>query len=340
MSSSRLALSSLWLTCVAAVSCSLSGTAQDPTAGSTSPAVAEVNGRVVTLEELDARIAGELYDLRTQELEGWLREIVIEGEAEKRGISVEDLLEAASADTGTITDEAVAAFFEENRARMRPDETLENIAPQIRLFLSRDLQQAAIQELFDAASVVRHLEAPRLPIAAIGPSVGPHDAPVTIVEFSDYQCPFCSRAEPVVKQVLERYPTQVRLVYRHLPLDSIHPMARPAAIAAACADTQGKFWEFHDRLFANAQGLGTELFATLADELELDRADFDACLTSPEAAAIVQRDSDDGAAAGATGTPAFFVNGIKLSGARPIGDFVEIIEAELARSTPQSAEGA
>ena len=329
MSFSRLALASLLLTAFIVAGCSSNGAVKAPAANDNT-VVAEINGDTITLADLDERIAGELYEVRSNALEELIRERVFESEAESRGVSVEQLLETEAAAVGEVSDEEVAAFFEENRARMRPDETLENIAPQIRAFLSRDLQQQAMRNLLDAASVVRHLEPPRLEIAATGPSIGPDDAPVTIIEFSDYQCPFCSRAEPIVKQVLERYPDQVRLVYRHLPLDSIHPQARPAAIAAVCASRQEKFWEFHEGLFANQRSLGAEVFGNLADELELDRAVFDACLTNPEAAAIVAADSEAGAAAGVTGTPAFFVNGIKLSGAVPVEDFVEVIEAELA----------
>jgi protein-disulfide isomerase len=297
-----------------------------------SPIVAEVNGRSVTLEELDAKIAPELYDARSEALDGLIAELVIETEAERRGISRDELVNQQIQSLGEVSDDEVAKFFEENRARMRPEETLENIAPEIRRFLERGRQAEALQALRAAASVSVSLEPPRIQVAATGPSLGNDDALVTIVEFSDYQCPFCSRAEPTVKQVLAKYPDSVRLVYRHFPLDSIHPQARPAAIAAVCADEQGKFWEYHDRVFANQRDLSSQTLAGFADDLGLDRAAFDVCIDSDEAARTVADDLEAGRAAGTTGTPAFYVNGIKLSGARPLEDFVELIEAELERA--------
>jgi len=327
MSIDRMLLAALAL-CVIASACSSNGGGAEPTA---SAVVAEVNGRPVTLAELDAKIAAQIYDARSEALEGMIGELVVETEAARRGISEDELLEQQTAELGDVSDAEVEAFFEENRARMRPDETLENIAPEVRRFLERNRRAQALDALREAATVSVRLEPPRLIVEATGPSLGPDDAPVTIVEFSDYQCPFCGRAEPVVKQVLAKYPDQVRLVYRHFPLDSIHPQARPAAIAAVCASEQGRFWEFHDKVFGSQRELSSERLAGFADELELDRESFDRCLESDAAAKTVADDLEAGQSAGTTGTPAFFVNGIMLSGARPLEDFVEVIESELAR---------
>jgi len=160
--------------------------------------------------------------------------------------------------------------------------------------------------------------------------MGPEDAPVTIVEFSDYQCPYCKRAEPVIKQVLERYPEQVRFVYRHFPLDRIHPQARPAAEAAACADEQGLFWEFHEQLFAPDAKFDDTALEAYAVEAGVDMDGFRSCLGERRTQALVEGDLQAGRSAGVSGTPAFFVNGIRLTGARPFDEFVELIEQELA----------
>jgi protein-disulfide isomerase len=322
----HLALPAALLLSLLATACSSGGTSSP-----SSPIVAEVNGRKVTLAELDAKIAGEIYDARSEALDGLISELVIETEAERRGIDEDELIEQQVAALGGVSDEEVAAFFEQNRARMRPDETLENIAPEIRRFLERNKRAEALAALRSAAEVDVRLEPPRIEVAASGPSRGPEDAPVTIIEFSDYQCPFCGRAEPTVQQVLAKYPDSVRLVYRHFPLDSIHPLARPAAIAAVCADEQGRFWDYHAALFASQRELSEEKLQSIADELELDRAAFDACVAGDAAATKVAEDLAAGGAAGTTGTPAFFVNGIRISGARPLEDFVEVIESELAR---------
>lgn len=309
--------------------CSSNGDGEPP--GSADPIVAEVNGRNVTLAEIDDRIANQLYEARTEALEARITELAVEMEAEQRGIPPGDLVASEAEALGAVSDAEVEEFFQQNRARMRPDETLESVGPEIRRFLEEGREQAAIEALRNAASVSILLEPPRIRVAASGPSRGPADAAVTIVEFSDYQCPFCSRAEPIIDQVLALFPEDVRLVYRHFPIDSIHPRARPAAIAAVCAEEQGRFWEFHKRVFENQRNLSDEALAGFADELELDRAAYDACLEGEAAATRVAEDLAAGQEAGTTGTPAFYVNGILLSGARPADDFIDVIDAELER---------
>lgn len=156
-------------------------------------------------------------------------------------------------------------------------------------------------------------------------------APVTIVEFSDFECPYCKQVVPTLTQLLSRYPEKVKLVFRDFPLDSIHPQARKAAEAARCAEDQGKFWEYHDALFANAPKLGAEELAAYARQVGLDVASFQRCLGSGTHAAAVQKSVDEGIRLGVTGTPAFFINGELLSGAQPLDAFARVIERELAR---------
>jgi len=159
------------------------------------------------------------------------------------------------------------------------------------------------------------------------PSIGPEDAPITIVEFSDFQCPFCARAKPTIKQILENYGEQVRLVYRDFPI--LGPQAQKAAEAAECADEQGKFWQYHDLLFANQQALDDSNLKQYAKDLGLDTAQFNDCLDSGKMAQEVEKDFRDGQNYGVRGTPAFFINGILVSGAQPYSVFEQIIEQEL-----------
>ena len=149
--------------------------------------------------------------------------------------------------------------------------------------------------------------------------------------FSDYQCPYCIRSEPVLAEVLSRYPEQVRLIHRHFPLDSIHPQARPAAEAAMCADEQGRFWDFHDAIFARGGRIEADSFAEIGRELELDLETLGQCMGERRYRDFVQSDFEAGEAAGVTGTPAFFVNGIALKGARNADEISEIVDAELER---------
>jgi len=174
------------------------------------------------------------------------------------------------------------------------------------------------------------LEIPRLVVQeADGAVTGPAGAPVEMIEFSDFQCPYCLRAHPTVQKVLATYGDRIRFVYRHFPLSN-HPNARPAAEASQCAAEQGKFWPFHDKLFANQSRLGTEDLKKQAAELGLDAGRFNACVDERKYRGQVDEDMKAGEEAGVNGTPAFFINGRMLSGAQPYVEFKRIIDEELA----------
>jgi protein-disulfide isomerase len=168
------------------------------------------------------------------------------------------------------------------------------------------------------------------------PQRGPSDAWVTIVEFSDFQCPFCGAAEPTIEQVLALYPADVRLVYKHFPLPQ-HPSARPAANAAECARVQGTapdgyFWEMHDLLFANQRALDAASLAGYAGQIAgLDAVAWQACFDAKQFDARVQADFDLGVSVGVNATPTFAINGEPLVGAAPLDTFKAAVEA--ARAT-------
>jgi protein-disulfide isomerase len=147
--------------------------------------------------------------------------------------------------------------------------------------------------------------------------LGPDSAKVKIVEFSDFECPFCQRFHPTMKQIRDEYGDDVQWVYKHFPLDSIHPNARPAAMAAECASEQGKFWEFGDELFANQSQMSDAYYKSLARDLGLNGSQFDSCVDSQKYADKVNADYQQGLAAGVQGTPASFINGQLISGAQP-----------------------
>jgi protein-disulfide isomerase len=166
------------------------------------------------------------------------------------------------------------------------------------------------------------------------PMKGDPKAPVTIVEFADYQCPYCASAQPLVKQVMEAFPGKVRFVYKHLPLVSIHPNARPAALAAAEAMQQGKFWEMHDLLFQNYSKLDRANLSNLAKQAGLNIDDFEKSMQSEEHRGVVEKDMADSQRAGVTGTPTFFINGKRLM-SRDFDTFKKMIEEALARPSGQ-----
>src|SRR6266536_3270145 len=166
-------------------------------------------------------------------------------------------------------------------------------------------------------------------------ALGPADAPITIVEFSDYECPFCRRwhAE-VYEQLLAAYPGKIKLVYRNLPLTSIHPDALAAAEAAMCAGEQDAYWPYHEKLFGS-DSLGSQTYTQYAQELSLNMDKFQACLTDHKYKAAIEKDSDFAVNLGVRSTPTFFINGLAVVGAQPLNVFKQVIDKELAGEIPK-----
>lgn len=167
------------------------------------------------------------------------------------------------------------------------------------------------------------------------PSLGPDDAPITIVEFSDFQCPFCRRFhEETYQALLDAYPDQIRFVYRNLPLTSIHPNAMPSAVASLCANGQNAYWDYHDKLFSS-ETLSKETYIQYATDLGLNVDEFSACLSSGKYDDFIQEDMDFALNLGVQSTPTFFINGLAVVGAQPLSSFQQIIDKELAGEIPQ-----
>ena len=287
--------------------------------------------------EIESKPEAEVYDAKSEALDAMVDELLVAQAAKQAGQTPEAYIDAQVLALGPVTDVEVKQFFDENASRLPPGSTLDGeLAPRIKAHLESQRAKLVSDNLRAAAKVAVLIQPPRTNVEATGPSRGPADAPVVIVEFSDYQCPFCKRAEPTIEAVLAKYPTQVRLVYRNLPLDALHPNARNAAIASVCADKQAKFWEYHAALFENQQALGEEDLAKYASNLGLDMTAFKACQASPEAADRVKLDADTARLAGITGTPAFFINGILISGAQPLEAFQKWIDSELAAAAKTS----
>lgn len=314
-------------------------------AGDATPAL-RIGEETISTGELDAWIkdqlfeqetrsgeAAKLYEVRAQGAENLIAQRLIEAEAKKLGQDADSLLEAEAKKRTSVPEEEIQRFYDEHKASFG-ERPVDEVKAQIRDHLERRRAPEAAREYVDslrqAANVAVLLERPRTQVEAIGPARGPADAPVTIVEFSDYQCPFCRRAEPTVQEVLKRYEGKVRFVFRHFPLDRIHPQARGASEAAACADQQGKFWEYHEGLFAENAQLDRPGLDALAEKSGLDAAAFKACMDEGRTKDLVQKDLEAGTAAGVSGTPAFFINGIPLRGALPAADFQRVIDEELA----------
>jgi protein-disulfide isomerase len=315
--------------------------------------LATINGEVVTEDDVNKAAASELENLELRrmqfeagykqdkheiietKLRAILEEKLLDAEAKKRGIARPELI-AAEIDSKVTppAEEAVTAFFEQNKNRIQfgPDPM-----PQIRQYLTQQkrnqVRTAFIATLSAAHNVNTYLEPLRVDVASDGfPALGPASAPVTIIEFSDFECPFCAQLFPTMKEVEKKYAGKVRRVFRQFPLHTIHPNAQKAAEASLCAADQGRFWELHDAMFGNPRNLGVETLKAKAAELKLNAAAFNECLDSGKHAARVKQDVTDGTRAGVTGTPAIFINGRFLSGAQPLSTVSAIIDDELARA--------
>ncbi len=182
-----------------------------------------------------------------------------------------------------------------------------------------------------------YLPTPKAPILSVdaddAPSVGPADAPVTIVEFSDFQCPYCQKSVAALKELRRLYGDKIRVVYRDYPGPN-HPQAAPAAEAEQCAGDQGRFWEFHDLLFASQTRETGWDFDALARELVLQAGEFSTCLNTGRYREEVRKDLQDGLALGIASTPTFFINGRPLVGARPAAEFSRLIDPLLSKPHP------
>ena len=340
-------LASLTLVTLALSACSTG--AQESSDGDGQVA-ATVGDRNVTVEELDARwrsvnpaehseAVRALYDGRRTALDGIIADALLDAEAAARGVSADELLaEETAARMQPVSDAEVAAFFNDNPDQMQ-GRTLEVMRGVIRSFLEGqrevDARQAFVAELRAAGPAVAVLlDPPRHEIALTDadPAVGDPDAPVTLVEFSDFQCPFCASAAVTLRQLRENYAGSLRMVWKDFPLTQIHPNAFRAAEAGHCASEQGRFWEIHDVLFANQDALDDASLKAHAAELGLDTALFDACLDDSRYGARVRAGMDVGTGLGVNATPTIFINGRELSGAHPYDVFAAIIDDELARA--------
>jgi protein-disulfide isomerase len=309
------------------------------------PIVAKFGDRVIRQAEVDEKVVDELsklqeqiYDLRSEAAERIAIEALVAQKAKAEGVSEDDWL-ARNVENGLTEpkEEDMRALFEKARGRLPDGVGFDDVKPQLRQALMREVRAKKAREVFTKlkkdAGYTLVLEAPpkqrKTVDTAVGPTRGGKGAKVVIVEFADFQCPFCARAHETVQTVLKAYGEKVRIIFRHYPLQN-HPRAPKAAEATACADEQGKFWELHDSLF-ESQELDEDSLTLQAKQVGVDEKKFTECLKSGRMAALVKRDLAAGQAAGVSGTPAFFINGLQLSGAQPEEAFRKLIDSELER---------
>jgi protein-disulfide isomerase len=319
---------------IAATGCAHEAAAPTP-AQSASLVAAKIGDQVITLDEVDAATGHELFELRSSTLDRLINQRVIEAAAKAANRSPDDLLhDLAGAKVAPITDAEAQKFFEDNRERL-PEQLAGRSFDELKAIILRAIGEqrraeataAVLDDLRKKAGVQVLFEEPKVEVAATGPSRGPAGARVTIVEFSDFQCPYCAQGRQTMQQVLVAYDKDVRLVHRDFPL-SFHEQAEKAAEAGRCADEQHQFWAMHDWMFDNQRSLSVPELKQAAQSLKLDSTKFDECLDSGRYRDAVKSDAQAGERAGVRGTPAYFVNGRFMNGAQPL----EKVKAEIDRA--------
>ena len=256
----------------------------------------------------------DMYTFERQRIEAAVVQKLVKAAATAKNQTEEEFIKAAEGDTSVSDDEVKKFHASDPRIKNQP---FDAIAPRIKAYLEQQKKQKAVLAVFEGLKTEAGMkvELPKVELEKVTfdlagrPTKGKTDAKVTIVEFSDFQCPYCSRAVGEVEKIVKAYPNDVKVVFMHFPLTSIHPQAKPAAIASQCANAQGKFWEYHDAVFANAKELGDDKLEAHATNAGLDIDKFKACLKDPATAAFVDKDMKQGTDAGVQGTPSFFING-------------------------------
>lgn len=292
--------------------------------------LATIGDEKITMADLRNRSAERLDLLETayqsakskiikSALDSMVSERMLAAEAKKTGKSVDSLIAAEAAPNGLVPSDAdIGAWYQANQARTQ-GRTLQELKPQIAALLANERHAAAAKKLEERLKGEQKVTVAYQPYRMQfdnekAPTLGKSDAPVTLVEFSDFQCPFCQSAAPTLKQVEQKFGDKVRIIYRQYPLTNIHPFAFKAAEASLCANEQGKFWQLHDEMFADQKKLSVSDLKQTARRLGMDGKKFDTCLDSGRYVEQVQNDQKEGGRVGVTGTPAMFINGVSVEG--------------------------
>jgi protein-disulfide isomerase len=309
---------------------------------------ARIGNRTVTYDDLDRaalvqssarfrglRLRDAIYEARRAALDALVADDLIAREAARLHVLPAALVEREVAErVAPVSEAEVEAWFKANQGRLN-GASLDTVAARIRQALEDTNRSEArarfVDQLRTRTTVEVRLVPPRetLVVQPAEPAAGPEHAPVQIVMYSDYQCPYCARVEPTLEKVKAVYGDRVRVVFRDFPLSTIHPRAVDAARAAHCAHDQDRFWEYHDRLFSKQSRMESSDFLQHAADLGLDPARFTTCIASERVAALVRDNAMSGERLGVSSTPAFFVNGRFMTGAQPFDVFKRVIDDEL-----------
>lgn len=249
----------------------------------------------------------------------------------KKLITLITLALLALAPRVSVAADPSADFDKSMDAYLSNDANVEKIANAIQRFFQKKQVEAQQEQMkAEEQQMEEQFKNPAKIDIGSSPVRGNPSAKVTIITFSDFQCPFCKRGAQIMEELLKQYPNDVKYVFKNMPLP-MHPEAEPAARAALAAGEQGKFWEMHDKLFGNQESLGADTYVKFAQELGLNVDKFKADMTGDKVSNAIKADMAAGEKNGIQGTPGFFVNGVKVSGARPVPFFKKLIDRWLAQ---------
>jgi protein-disulfide isomerase len=322
--------------------------AQTTSGGSSDTVVATVGDRTLRMSDIEKhwqqqdpasfeRMRQQVYDVNRRVLDDLIGVVLLQNEAKKRNVTVEQLLAAETPKRlQPVTEDQIKDLYEQSRERTQ-GMTFDALRPAIVSYLEQqrpvEARKRYIEELRKASSdVAIRLDVPRTVIKVLpnDPITGPASASIEIVEFSDFQCPYCKRVAPVLKQVAAKYGDRVKLVWKDFPLPN-HADARPAAEAALCANDQGKFWAYHDKLFDNQNELTAANLKAWAAQLGMNATTFNTCFDKGTHRQLVEQDQEEGSRYGVSSTPTVYINGRAIVGAMPLETYEAIIQEELAR---------
>jgi len=303
--------------------------------------LATINGQPITDAEVTDRVRGRLKkveaqirDIKKAGLEDMIEQRLLSEESKKRKLTIDQLMKVEVTDkVKEASDAEIRALYEQVKNRLQNktlDDVKDRLVKQIQSDKIENQRSAFLENLFEKNKVVVFMKEPEVSVDD-DPMKGNPKAKVTIIEFSEFQCPFCKKARPTIAKILETYGDKVRYVFRDFPL-SFHKYAPKAAEAANCARDQNKYWEYAEYLWDNNKDLSVDRLKEYAKTLGLKEAPFNECLDSGKYVAEIQKDIEDGEAVGVSGTPAYFINGKFLSGAQPFENFQEIIDKELKKA--------
>jgi len=317
------------------------------TGGDSSAIVATVDGHSLTRADLDKREPAELmqaqykyYLAERQAVEKLIDDEAVASQARKESISVDELMHRHVDSTlKTPSDSDLKAVYEV----MQTDQPFEKVKDQLKeqiMDRRRDkARKAFVESLRKQENAQVMLDSPSAQVATTGaPSLGPANAPVKIIEFADYQCPYCKQVHPDLQRLREEFPQQTVLVYEDFPLP-MHPFAEKAAEASHCAEEQNKFWEYHDALFQHNGPLDADALKGISHSLNLDQAKFTQCLDSGKEAPTVAKGLAEGKKLGLTGTPTFFINGHMAAGATKYDALKELVTHQLSAGSNDQKSG-